>query len=87
MKVAKGKPHKPPPAKVKAEPPSKVSKASQADVEQALVEEVAGTQASPAKLKQIVERVLGGGDDSQVQALVRKLSQAARTTTTGPYPS
>src|SRR5689334_19318829 len=69
-------------AKTVTAPPPKKDPASVTDeIERALLEEVAGTHASSQKLRTIVERVLGGGEDSDVRALVQKLAKAARTQT------
>ena len=92
MKIEKGKTQKPPKhvppperAGSAAVRPAPVEAEKRVELEQALMEEVAGTHASPARLKKIVERVLGGGDDSEVQALVQKLVKAARAETAPGY--
>ncbi|HEY4221496.1 MAG TPA: hypothetical protein VGO62_09140 [Myxococcota bacterium] len=75
--AAKGKAHAEPKREAKAEAP--------VDLERALIEEVAGTHASAAALRKIVERVLGAGPDSDVNALVQKLSKVAKSDSALPY--
>ena len=96
MKISKVKPAKTQRAdKARDAAPTSKSERAKADpkrdakldprAEQQLLEEVAGTHASPATLQKIVERLLGAGEDSDVKALVKKLSKAARSDTAPPY--
>jgi hypothetical protein len=50
-------------------------------VEQALLDEIG----AGASLKAIVERVLGAGDDSEVQALVKKIAKGEHIETAPGY--
>ena len=80
MRIAKGKPNR-----TRVEPDKRTAEMTAPDAASAhktsqaarvdVVEEVAG-KASAAKLQKILERLLGGGDDSDVKALVLKLSKA-----------